>query len=95
MMRLLEQLEKSISLRIKLMSTLTKNERDGLDDVFMSIHSNRDKYSKIKDLSSFIINNDISFNLSKLLKHAKIGLKKTKSSDFFTFFTKKKKYLSK
>ena len=77
------------------MSALTKSERDGLEDVFMSIHSNRDKYRKMKELSSFIINSDISFSLSKLLKHAKIGLKKTKSSTFFTFFTKKKKYLSK
>jgi len=77
------------------MSTLTKRERDGLEDVFMSIHSNRDKYEKIKGFSSFIINNDISFTLSKLLKHAKIGLKKSKSSVFFTFLTKKKKYLSK
>jgi len=77
------------------MSTLTKNERDGLEDVFMSIHSNRDKYEKIKELSSFIINSEISFSLSKLLKHAKIGLKKTKSSKIFTFFDKKKKSLSK
>jgi len=77
------------------MSALTKSERDGLDEVFMSIHSNRDKYKKIRELSSFVINSEISFSLSKLLKHAKIGLKKTKSSSFFTFFDKKKKYLSK
>ena len=75
------------------MSALTKNERDGLEDVFMSIHTNR--YKKIKDLSSFVKNSDISFSLSKLLKHAKIGLKKTKSSNFITFLYKKKKYLSK
>jgi len=77
------------------MSTLTKSERDGLEDVFMSIHSNRDKYNKIKELSSFIINSEISFSLSKVLKHAKIGLKKSKSINFFSFFSKKKKYLSK
>ncbi len=77
------------------MSTLTKSERDGLEDVFMSIHSNREKYKKIKELSSFVINNEISLSLSKLLKHAKLGLKKSKSSNFFTFFDKKKKSLSK
>ena len=77
------------------MSALTKNERDGLEDVFMSIHSNRDKYDKIRDLSSFIINNNISLSLSKLLKHAKMGLKKGKSKYFTTFLSKKKKYLSK
>ena len=77
------------------MSTLTKSERDGLEDVFMSLHSNTKKYKKIKELSSFIINSEISLSLSKLLKHAKLGLKKSKSSNFFTFFDKKKKSLSK
>ena len=77
------------------MSALTKQERDGLEDVFLSIHSNRDKYKKIKEISSFTIASDISIVLSKLLQHAKIGLKKTKSSNFISFFSKKKKYLSK
>jgi len=77
------------------MSALTNSEREGLEDVFLSIHSNGDKYKKIKEFSSFIINNDVSSSLSKLLKHAKIGLTKSKSSDFFTLFNKKKKYLSK
>jgi len=95
MMRLLELLEKSIDLRIELMSTLTKNERDGLEDVFMSIHSNTNRYKKIKDLSYFVKNSDVSFILAILLKHAKIGLKKSKSSNLFTFLSKKKKYLSK
>ncbi|WP_297686305.1 hypothetical protein [Sulfurimonas sp.] len=95
MMRSLELLEKSIDLRIELMSTLTKQERDGLEDVFLSIHSSNDKYKKIKDLSSLIIANRISSVLSKLLKRAKFGLKKTKSSHFFRFIDKKKKSLSK
>ena len=30
------------------MSALTKKERDGLEDVFLSIHSHTDKYQKIK-----------------------------------------------
>ena len=77
------------------MSILTKTERDGLEDVFLSIHSNTDKYKKFRDFSSIIIGTDISTVLSKLLKHTKIGLKRSKSSTIITFFTKKKKYLSK
>ena len=77
------------------MSALTKSERDGLEDVFLSIHSNADKYKKVREFSSIIIGTDISTVLSKLLKHTKVGLKRSKSSKFITFFTKKKKYLSK
>jgi hypothetical protein len=77
------------------MSALTQNERDGLEDVFLSIHCKDNKYKKIKELSSLVIAENISMTLSSLLKHAKIGLKKSKSSNFFTFFSKKKNYLSK
>jgi len=77
------------------MSVLSKQERDGLEDVFLSIHSGSDKYKKIKDLSSLIIASEISSALSKLLKRAKLGLKKTKTSHFLTFIDKKKKSLSK
>ena len=61
------------------MSALSKQERDGLEDVFLSIHSGSEKYKKIKDLSSLIIASDISSVLSKLLKRAKFGLKKSLS----------------
>ena len=94
-MRSLELLEKSINLRIELMSALTKQERDGLEEVFLSIHSNDNKYKKIKELSSLIIADDISSALAKLLKRAKFGLKKRKSSQFLSFFDKKKKSLRK
>ena len=77
------------------MSTLTKQEKDGLEDVFLSIHSTGDKYKKLKSLSSLIIASDISSALSKLLKRAKFGLKKSKSSQFISFLDKKKKSLSK
>ncbi len=76
------------------MSTLTNRERDGLEDVFLSIHSNN-RYKKVKELSSFIIASEVSIALSKLLKHANIGLKKTKSLQLLSFFSKKKKSLSK
>ena len=77
------------------MSTLTKQERDGLEDVFMSIHSNSDKYKKVKEFSSIIIASDISYVTSKLLKSAKIGLKKAKYSQILAFLSKKKNSLSK
>ena len=77
------------------MSALTKRERDGLEDVFLSIHSDNNKYKKMRELSSLVIASDISSVLAKLLKRAKFGLKKTKSSQFLSFFDKKKKSLSK
>ena len=77
------------------MSTLTKQEKDALEDVFLSIQTGNNKYKKLKELSSFIIADEISSVLSKLLKRAKFGLKKKKSSHFLSFLDKKKKSLSK
>jgi len=77
------------------MGALTKKERDGLEDVFLSIHSNTDKYNKIKEISSLIISHSSNINFEKLLKQAKYGLNETKLSQFLLIFTKKKKKLSK
>ena len=77
------------------MSALTKNERDGLEDVFLSIHTRQDKYQKIKEISSLIMAHETSFNLVKLLKQAKHGLKEAKFSQYLLKFSKKKKNLSK
>ena len=77
------------------MSALTKNERDGLEDVFLSIHTTSDKYQKIKKISSLIMAHETSFNLLKLLKQAKHGVKETKLSQLLLNFSKKKKNLSK
>ncbi len=77
------------------MGALTQQERDGLEDVFLSINSNSSSYKKVKELSPLIITNRISTVVAKLLKRAKFGLKKTKTSQFVSFFDKKKKYLSK
>ena len=68
------------------MGTLTKSERDGLEDVFLSMHSNGAK---------FHISKDISLSMSSLLKRAKLGLQEGKISRFITILSKKKKYLSK
>ena len=77
------------------MSALTKNERDGLEDVFLSIHSHSDKYRKLKEISVLMMIKNKSINPLKLLKMAKNGLKETKLLYFFINLTKKKKKLSK
>jgi hypothetical protein len=77
------------------MSALTKNERDGLEDVFLSIHSREDKYKKIKEISKLIISHESTLDFKNLLKQAKYGLKETKISYFFLNYAKKKKNLSK
>jgi hypothetical protein len=77
------------------MSVLTQNERDGLEDVFSSIHSNNKNYKIIKELSFFIILIKRDFSITKFIKHAKYGIKQRKISQFLSFNTKKKKNLSK
>lgn len=77
------------------MSALTKQERDGLEDIFLSISTDHSKYEKMKEFSSLLMSKNISLNTSKFLKMAKIGLKESKFSQFITLFIKKKKNLSK
>jgi len=78
------------------MGTLTKQERDGLEDIFISIHTNNNnKYRKLKEISYLIRSKNISIKASNFLKMAKIGLKGSKLSQFLTDFVKKKKNLSK
>ncbi|MDQ1337648.1 MAG: hypothetical protein QG617_615, partial [Campylobacterota bacterium] len=42
------------------MSALTKQERDGLEEVFLSIHTHDGRYKKMRELSSLIIASKIS-----------------------------------
>ena len=77
------------------MSALTKNERDGLEDVFLSIHSHADRYGKFKEFTPIIIYNNKRKKFINLLKRAKYGLKETKILHFLTNISKKKKKLSK
>jgi len=77
------------------MSALTKQERDGLEDIFLSISTDNSKYEKMKEFSSLLMSRNISLNTSKFLKMAKTGLKESKLSQFITLFIKKKKNLSK
>jgi hypothetical protein len=76
------------------MGALTQDERDGLDDVFLSIH-NASKLEKIKNISTLIFSNFTTHNITKGWKQAKYGLKETKITHFFLKMTKKKKNLSK
>ncbi|MCF6330801.1 MAG: hypothetical protein L3I99_04565 [Sulfurimonas sp.] len=68
------------------MDTLTTNERDALEDVFLSIESNE---------NSFNIFKQNGYHITDSLKVAKTGDKNTKISKFMQFFNKKKKNLSK
>ena len=65
------------------MGTLTQQEREALDDIFLTIHSNR------------LISKEISLFVSLLLDRAKVGIKKTNLAGFVSFFIKKKKSLNK
>jgi hypothetical protein len=76
------------------MGALTQDERDGLDEVFLSIH-NVSKLEKMKNLSSLIFSNFSTLNLTKSFKVAKYGLKERKISHFLLNLGKKKKNLSK
>jgi hypothetical protein len=77
------------------MGALTQNERDGLDEVFLSIHSKEDKLEKMKNLALLFTSHKSTQNFSKLFNRAKHGLKETKLSHFLLQYTKKKKNLSK
>lgn len=80
------------------MGALTQNERDGLEDVFLSIHSREareKKYDKLKYLSNLIMSHKSTINFSKLFKEAKLGIKEAKFSNIFHHYSKKKKNLSK
>jgi len=77
------------------MGTLTKKEREGLEDVFLSIHATTNKYDKLKNFISFTLSKYSEIDFKKLLKVAKYGLKETKLSQNPLNLSKKKKNLSK
>jgi hypothetical protein len=68
------------------MGTLTREERDALDDVFLSIHSR-------KNILNIIKHNSNMFKHS--IKRAKIGAKIDKFYKYLYILSKKKKNLSK
>ncbi len=77
------------------MSALTKNEREGLEEVFLSIHAKREKYEKIKEISALIISYKNSLNLHNLIKQAQKEFQEIKKPHYLLKLTKKKKNLSK
>ena len=78
-----------------IMNVLTTNEREGLEDVFLSIHTDNNKYNKIKNISSILLNKKLSFSTTSLFKRANFGLNRLKLSNLLNKISKKKKYLSK
>ncbi len=77
------------------MSTLTNNERNGLDEVFLSIHTHTDKYKKMKEITTQLMSHNYKSTMTKLIKVAIYGLKETKTVQYLLNLTKKKKNLSK
>ena len=71
------------------MSALTQNERDGLEDVFLSIHT-ENRLKKIKNISSFLISKNIAYSTQSLLKRAKYEFKGISFSQLMPFLDKKK-----
>lgn len=69
------------------MGALSKQERDALEEVFLSI--NRDKNRNfLKQTIISLKESHLSLATIRLLKIAKIGLKKNKNVTFFSFFNK-------
>ena len=77
------------------MNTLTEQERNGLDEVFKVIQSDKSHYSISAYLSSLLLLNKLDIK-AKVASYAKKNrLKLSKFSSFFQKQTKKKKNLSK
>jgi hypothetical protein len=77
------------------MSILTQNERDGLEDVFSSIHSCDTNHRLLKGVLPLIMFIKRYFLETKFYKLAKYGVKAIYFSHFSSFKHKKKKNLSK
>jgi len=65
------------------MSVLSKNEREGLEDVFLSIHTHQEKYEKIKNLASLIFNYKNSHKLKRIFTKTDSNLQDKKLVLFF------------
>jgi len=77
------------------MNMLSKNERDGLEDVFLSIHTNHNKLHKFKELVSIVIPKKRTYLIMKFIKEAIYEVKAMKFQDFINYFNQKKKNLRK
>ena len=77
------------------MNTLTEKERNGLEEVFNAIHSDKTKYSISAYLASFLLIDKSHFKAKVMTLSLKNTLKLDKLSLFLTNYAKKKKNLSK
>ncbi|MDD2566578.1 MAG: hypothetical protein PHS10_01230 [Thiovulaceae bacterium] len=75
--------------------TLTKKEREGLEDVFLSIHANTKKYDRIKEIAKLFFDKKVSIGLENLFRRVKKGIKRTNFPDLAMFLPKTKKHLRK
>jgi hypothetical protein len=76
------------------MGILTTKERDGLEEVFLCINTDTQKFLNIKDYYALFLNKKIAISLANLFKPTKFGLFNDKNAQFTSFFSKKKKPLS-
>ena len=77
------------------MNMLSKNERDGLEYVFLSIHTNHNKFHKLKELLHIVLPKKRTYFIKKFIKEAIYEAKAMKFKDFINYFNKKKKNLRK
>lgn len=68
------------------MGMLTREEKDALEDVFMSIYSRKSMFNSFKQHLQILI---------KTIKHSRLGTKINEFHNFIEIFQKKKKNLSK
>ncbi len=77
------------------MGTLTKKERDALEDVFLSIQTPQHTLQKYTDFTTFFSLSTHYLSSPNYLKQVLKRVKEGKKSTFFTNYLKKKKNLSK
>lgn len=76
-------------------TTLTQQEREALEDVFLSINANKQKYEKLKEISQLLLRNNISNRFENFFTNLKSGIKQTNLCSFTSFLSKTKKHLRK
>ena len=77
------------------MSGLTAKEREGLEDIFLSIQPQKTNLLKSHDLLSLFITKNSDKKFFNIVKEAKDGLNRVSFPLFSSINTKKKKNLSK
>ena len=77
------------------MSILTQNEREGLEEVFLSIKTSTSRYEKLKSFTLLWIDLHLKKVPKKEAKAPVSGKFRDKLTKNFNFFTKVKKNLSK